>query len=294
MARIRDSSVRDVVAAADMVEVVSGADAAASRLRVALHGTVPFPRGEDAVVLGEPRREALLLLRLREGRRRHLVRARDGESRLRRRRRVARRALPRADRGTRRRSPRIEASVADESAFTPCSTRRRRTSSGCSGTAMRACRCVNTSPERGLGEDIAKEFRLGLAPGKGLVEKATGARLHARRAQVRRPRHYPRDGLLPAAADVPARRRARSGTRLPGEEAERRRSSPRQVRELARGRPLPQGVDPVRPPPREAGDLQAGLRGGRRGEYRRHRTSPGGVRAGSGVHGNGAHGAAAA
>jgi hypothetical protein len=42
-----------------------GEDAAASRIRYALHGALPVPRGEDAVVLGEPNRQALLLLRLR-------------------------------------------------------------------------------------------------------------------------------------------------------------------------------------------------------------------------------------
>ena len=75
------------------------ADAAAARVRFTLYRPLPVPRGEDAVVLGQPGRQALLLLRLRQGRGHHLVRPRDGEPRLRRCRRVARGAVPRADRG---------------------------------------------------------------------------------------------------------------------------------------------------------------------------------------------------
>ena len=39
---------------------------------------------------------------------------------------------------------------------------------------------------RGLGEEIAKEFRLGLSPGKGTRGQGARARLHARRARSRR------------------------------------------------------------------------------------------------------------
>ena len=85
---------REVVAAADMVEVVSGRTSL-RKCRCALHGPLPLPRGADAELLGQPGRQALPLLRLRQGRRRDHVRPRDREPRLRRRGRVAGRALPR-------------------------------------------------------------------------------------------------------------------------------------------------------------------------------------------------------
>ena len=98
MARIKDSSVRDVTAAADMVEVVSGRTQLRRASGSRFTGRCPVPRGADAELLGEPRRQALLLLRLREGRRSHLLRTRDREPRLRGRDGVARRALPGAAR----------------------------------------------------------------------------------------------------------------------------------------------------------------------------------------------------
>ena len=70
--------------------------------------------------------------------------------------------------------------------------------------------------ERGLGEGITREFRLGLSPGRGLAEKAaekgftTDELRGAGLATVRGER------LLPATADVPARGRARARGRLPG------------------------------------------------------------------------------
>ena len=227
MARIKDSSVRDVVAAADMVEVVVRADAAAARVRLALHGPLPVPRGEDAVVLGEPGRQALLLLRLREGRRHHLVRPRDREPRLRRRRRVARRAVSCSDRGRGGVAARRAKRAAAASASTPCSTRRRRTSSGSSGTATRARRFASTSP----GAGSARRSR-----------RSSGSGSRRARASPRRRRSagFTLDELksaglvttrgtrlLPAAAHVPARRRARPRRRLPGAQAPRGRSAAR-------------------------------------------------------------------
>ena len=85
--------------------------------------------------------------------------------------------------------------------------------------------------------------------------------------------------LLPAAADVSARRRARARRRLPGAEAPRGRPAEGQVRQLARGRALPQVRDPVRAEPRADGDREAGARGRRRGEHGRDRAAPGRVRA---------------
>ena len=94
MARIKDQSVRDVIAAANIVDVVEPAHVAAQELRDALHGTLPVPRGAVAELLRQRRPEPVPLLRLRQGWRRRHVRPRDRGPRLRRRDRVARRAVP--------------------------------------------------------------------------------------------------------------------------------------------------------------------------------------------------------
>ena len=266
-----------------------GAHAAPPRVRIAVHGSLPVSRGEDAVVLRQPGGEALLLLRLRQGRGRHLVRARDGEPRLRRRGGVAGGAVPRPDRGragvaagrggARRRRERLHA-VLDQSA----TYFERLLWDSDAGGLRRA----NTSPVA-VSARRSRRSSGSVSPRQGPRRQGEGARLHARRAAVRGPRHHAWNGLLPTAPDVPARRCAWSRRRLPGEEAARRRSPARQVRELARGRPLPQERDPVRAPPREDRDRQAGLRSGRRGEHRRHRAPSGRVRARRGVDGDGAH-----
>ena len=95
---------------------------------------------------------------------------------------------------------------------------------------------------RDFGEEVCREFRLGLAPGGAALDARRGrAGFHAGRAFRRRPDQPPRQRLLHPAAAVPARRRARPCPRLPGAAALRRRSAAREVRQLARGRPLPQG-----------------------------------------------------
>ena len=141
-----------------------GAHAAAQGGRAARR-PLPVPRGAHAELLGQPGRQALLLLRLPQGRRHDHVRPRDAGPRLRRRDRVARRPLPASRSSTR--SPR------------PTRTRAARAASGCS-------RCSTTAATfyerylwdsqagsfardylagRGLGEEICREFRLGLALG---------------------------------------------------------------------------------------------------------------------------------
>ena len=72
-----------------------GPNRAAARVERALQRPLPVPRGADAELLRRPGRQALLLLRLRQGRGRRALRPGDGEPRLRRRDRVARRAVPR-------------------------------------------------------------------------------------------------------------------------------------------------------------------------------------------------------
>ena len=119
--------------------------------------------------------------------------------------------------------------------------------------------------------------RVPARPLAGERARAEGAAegLHARRAARRRADERARQRLLPAAADVPARRRARPDRRLPGAQAARGRSAEGQVRQLARGRALPQVGDPLRPPPRADGDREAGARRRRRGEHRRDRAAAG-------------------
>ena len=181
MARIKDTSVREVVAAADMVEVVSGADRAAQGRRPLLRA-LPVPRGADAELLRQPGRQALPLLRLRQGRRRdHVRRARPRTS-----------TSPTPSSGspsasasrssTRRprRSWRSRASGATGS--TPCSTRRRRSTSATSGSRRPARPCARYLESRGLGEAVCREFRLGLSPGSGLAAEGAGEGLHAPRS----------------------------------------------------------------------------------------------------------------
>ena len=100
--------------------------------------------------------------------------------------------------------------------------------------------------------------------------------------------------LLPSPADVPARGRTRQGDRVPGPQAPGRRPAQGEVRQLARERAVQEEQRPLRAPPRAARDREAGSGRRRRGQHRRDRTSPGGVRAGRCVDGNGADRAASA
>ena len=94
--------------------------------------------------------------------------------------------------------------------------------------------------------------------GQGPRREGEGARLHARRAASppgssrRAARDYFPQRLMFPLADARGPR-----ARVPGAQAARRRSAAREVRELARGRPLPQGLDPVRAPSRQDGDRRS-------------------------------------
>ena len=105
-----------------------------------------------------------------------------------------------------------------------------------------------------------------------------GARegLHAGRAGGGGPRQPARERLLRGPARLPARRRARPGARLRRAPAARRRPDSGEVRELARGRALPQGLDRLRPRPRARRDREGGPGRRRRGLHRRARAPPGG------------------
>ena len=224
------------------------ADAAAAGPARRYVGRCPFHEERTPSFSVNADRQALLLLRLRQGRRPDLLRPRDGAARLRRRDRVARRPLPRAARvrGDPRRSRRRSAAAA----------------SGCSRCSTQAAAFY----ERYLWESQAGEPRprlpRGPRPRRGGLPRVP-ARARARRDDARaqgasrrasRARSSPAAGLvnrrgqrlLLAAADLPARRRARPRGRLPGAEAARRRSAAGEVRQLARGRALPQVARPLR------------------------------------------------
>ena len=147
---------------------------------------------------------------------------------------------------------------------------------------------------RGLGEDISKEFRLGPLAGQRPGGEGTREGLHGRRATRCGADEPARQRLLPATADVSARRRARQGDRIPGAKAPRRRPAQGQVRQLAGERPLQEEQRPLRPPPRASRDREAGPRGRRRGQHRRDRPAPGGLRARGRLDGHRAHRAAPA
>ena len=208
-------------------------DAAAARVRFALHGPLPVPRGEDAVVLGQPGREALLLLRLREGRGHHLVRPRDGEPRLRRRRRMACRPVSRADRGR-------GGIAAGGGGAPPARAPLRRPRPN--GHVLRAAPVGRGWGRAGSRVSRRTRARRGdrqgvpsrAVAGQGARGQGARARLHARRAEVGGAGDDARHRLLPATAHVPARRRARPRGRLSGAQAPRGRPAARQVRELAR------------------------------------------------------------
>ncbi len=256
VARIKETSVREVVAASDMVEVVVGADVAAQGGRALLR-PLPLPRGADAELLRQPGRQALPLLRLRQGRRRDHVRPRDREPRLRRGRRVARGAIPR------------HARVRGDLAAARGVAQAARPAARGARPGDILLRAAPLGDGRGrAGARVPREPRarrggLPRVPARPLAGKracgeGAGEGVHARRAARRRADQRARQRLLPAAADVPARRRARARRRLPGAQAARGRSAEGQVRQLARGRALPQVRDPLRPPPRADGDREAG------------------------------------
>ena len=130
---------------------------------------------------------------------------------------------------------------------------------------------------RGLGEEIAKEFRLGLSPGRGLVAKArsggfTADELRAAGLANQRGNDYFPFRLMFPLADARGR--------VIGFQARRLRDDDPlawQVRQLAGGRAVQEVERPLRPPSRACRDRQAGARGRRRGEHRRDRAAPGGL-----------------
>ncbi len=145
----------------------------------------------------------------------------------------------------------------------------------------------------GLGEEICREFRLGLSPvvfGAGAEGRREG--IHEGRAGCCRPRQPARQRLLQRQADVPAGRRAGSSGRLQRAKAPRGRSAAGEVRQLTGRRPLPQVIGALRAAPGAPRDREGGAGDRRRGQHRCDCASPGRPGAGRGVDGNRAHRAA--
>ena len=155
------------------------------------------------------------------------VRPRDAGPRLRRRDRMARRPLPHparvrgalAGRGRAPPPPRAAARAARRGG--------ERSTSATSGTRQAGSFARDYLAGRGLGEEVCREFRLGLALG-GDDARAQGARegLHRARSCARPgSTRAARRRLLPAPARLPARRRAR-----PRRSASRRGGCTRTIR----------------------------------------------------------------
>ena len=129
---------------------------------------------------------------------------------------------------------------------------------------------------RGLGEAVCREFRLGLSPGQRARRRRRGRR--ASRAtscaapgstNARGNDYFPQRLMFPLA-DARGRIVGFQARKLHEDDPLRG-----QVRQLARGRALPQVGDPLRPRPRPDGDREAGARRRRRGQHRRDRAAPG-------------------
>jgi len=171
MARIKDSSVRDVVAAADMVEVVSGRTQLRRASGSRYTGRCPFHEEKTPSFSVNPVDKLYycfgcgkggdVISFVRETESLDFVGAIEW---LAERFRVpieVEDASPRVE-AERRRRERLHAVLEQTTAYYE-----RLLWEGEAGGFVRAY-----LEERGLGEEVAREFRLGLSPGKGLAEKA--------------------------------------------------------------------------------------------------------------------------
>ena len=171
MARIKDSSVRDVAAAADMVEVVSGRTQLRRASGSRFTGRCPFHEERTPSFSVNPVEKLYycfgcgkggdLISFVRETENLDFVGAIEW---LAERFRVPleyEESSPRVE-ADRRRRERLFAVLEQTTAYFE-----RLLWEGDTGAPVRAYLA-----ERGLGDDIAREFRLGLSPGRGLAEKA--------------------------------------------------------------------------------------------------------------------------
>ena len=260
------------------------------RVGHAVDRAVPVPRRAHALVLGERRGEALLLLRLRRGRRRVQVRAADGGARLPGGRGAAGRALGRAGGARGGRS---------EGRAAPPPARAAARAAGPGGAVLRD---LPARRRRGRGRArisrITRTFRRGArrVPGGLLAERLgpDAGRCAAGRLQR---------GGAGGRGPCPARPRRRSLRPVPGPDhvppGRRPWTSPGlrsqadgggarpEVPEHLRERPLPQGSPALRhrrcP---ERGDEDRSVRR-RRGLHRCACATPGRDRRGRGDHGHG-------
>ena len=258
MARYTDESRERVRDAVDFAEIV-GARTELKRAGVrAAAGPVPVPRRAHAVVRDRPGREALLLLRLRRGRRRLQVRHGDRGAGLRRGAGVAGRALPRAA-GARDRGPaRRGASASGASGCSRCWSARRPTTCACCGSRRRRRPRASTWRRAGCEEGALRAYRVGWAPdawdrvvngsrragyseeellAAGLAQRARGGAglIDRFRGRITFPLADERGRVL--------------GLRRAGDEARRQAEVPEHVRRRA----LPQGPDRLRRRPRPRG-----------------------------------------
>ena len=199
MARIKDSSVRDVVAVADMVEVVSGRTQLRRASGSRFTGRCPFHEEKTPSFSVNPVEKLYycfgcgkggdVISFVRETENLDFVGAVEW---LAERFRVpieVEEASPHVEQERRRRE-RLYA-VLDQTA----GYFERLLWDGDAGAPVRAYLA-----ERGLGEEIAKEFRLGLSPGKGLAEKARERGFTLDELEVRGPRHDTRDATTSRSA----------------------------------------------------------------------------------------------
>ena len=293
MARIKDASVEAVKAAADIVALVE----ARTRLRKVggrYTGLCPFHEERTPWFSVSPERGTYHCFGCGVGG--DAIRSSgDREPRLRRRDRVARRPLqrPARVRGGVARGRRAAGGAASGS--TRCSSRRRRSTSATSGSRHAAGGARRTSRRGRSARSVCREFRLGLAPG-GATLVAQGAREGYSRGRAGRRRARRRVAAATTSSGRLMFPLADARGRVIGFQARKLREDDPlrgEVRQLARGRALPQVGRPLRAPPRPRRDREAGPRGRRRGEHRRDRAAPGRARAGRRVDGDGADGAAA-
>ena len=165
MARYTQDSRERVRDAVDFEELVGARTELRRSGARRLSGPVPVPRGADAVVRHRPRREALPLLRLRDGRRRLLVRDGDRGARLRGRAGVAGRPLRRAARARGRGSGRARRGAPPATGCWRCWSAPPPTTCGCCGSRPRRPLARSYLAERGLEEAALREFRVGFSPG---------------------------------------------------------------------------------------------------------------------------------
>ena len=287
MARIKDTSVAEVKAAADIVDVVSGRTSL-RKVSNRYTGRCPFHEERTPSFSVDPVEKLYYCFGCGKGG--DVVRfvQETREPRLRRRDRVARRSVPRHPRVRGVVAAAGRGAAATRAPDRACSTRRRRTSSGCSGSRSR--RAGAGVPRRPRPRRARSRASSGSASrrARGSSRRRASAGSRSRRSGGRA-REPARQRLLPVPADVPAHRRTRPRGRLPGPSAARRRpaarasTSTRRESELFKKGNVLYGLHLG-----ASGDREAGSRDRRRGQYRRDRAAAGRGRARRRVDGHGA------